>query len=58
MGFKLGDDEDFALIAADGTTIVDQQNTVVVADDESRGRVPDGSDNWEMISNPSPGSAN
>jgi len=58
MGFKLGDDEDFALVAADGTTIVDQQNTVVVPDDQSRGRVPDGSDTWEMITEPSPGSAN
>lgn len=58
MGFKLGDDEEFALTAADGTTIIDQQNTVVVPDDQSKGRVPDGSDNWEIITDPTPGEAN
>lgn len=58
LAFKLSDDEEFVLVAADGTTIIDQQNTVVVPDDQSRGRVPDGSDNWQMIAAPTPGSAN
>ena len=58
LGFKLGDDEDFALVAPDGVTIVDQHNTGALADDVSEGRVPDGSDNWEILDPSTPGGPN
>jgi len=57
LTFKLSDDEDFALVDPDGV-IVDQQNTVVVPDDMSMGRVPDGSDNWEILDPSTPGGPN
>jgi len=58
LDFKLSDDEDFALVDPDGVTIVDQHNTGVVPDDMSEGRVPDGSDNWEILDPATPGGPN
>jgi len=58
MDFKLGDNEDFALVDTDGSTILDQRNTVVVPDDQSEGRVPDGTDVWEFLNPSSPGGPN
>lgn len=58
LGFKLSDDEEFVLVDADGTTIIDQKNTGVVPDDMSEGRVPDGSDNWEILDPATPGGPN
>ena len=58
MDFKLSDNEDFALVDTDGTTILDQRNTVVVPDDESEGRVPDGTDIWQYLNPASPGGPN
>ena len=58
LAFKLSDDEDFALVDPDGVTIVDQHNTGVVPDDMSEGRVPDGSDNWEILDPSTPGGPN
>jgi len=58
LSFKLGDDEDFALVDPDGVSIVDQHNTSVVPDDMSEGRVPDGSDNWEILNPSTPGGPN
>ncbi|MBT3756673.1 MAG: lamin tail domain-containing protein [Candidatus Cloacimonetes bacterium] len=57
LAFKLSDDEDFALVDPDGV-IVDQQNTIVVPDDMSNGRVPDGSDTWEILDPATPGGPN
>jgi len=57
LAFRLGDDEDFALVDPDGV-IVDQQNTIVVPDDMSNGRVPDGSDTWEILDPSTPGGPN
>ena len=57
LAFKLGDDDDFALVDPDGV-IVDQHNTTVIPDDMSEGRVPDGSDNWEILDPSTPGGPN
>jgi len=58
LDLKLGDNEDFALVYSDGSTVVDQTNTDVVPDDMSMGRVPDGTDNWELIDPSTPGTSN
>lgn len=58
LDFKLSDDEDFALVAADGITIIDQHNTSVVPDDLTDGCLPDGTDNWDRCTAPTPGAAN
>ena len=57
LAFKLSDEEDFALVDPDGV-IVDQHNTTVIPDDMSEGRVPDGSDNWEILDPSTPGGPN
>ncbi len=58
LSFKLGDDEDFALVDPDGTTIIDQHNTGSLADDVSEGRIPDGSNNWGILDPSTPGGPN
>ncbi|MEA2095499.1 MAG: lamin tail domain-containing protein [Candidatus Cloacimonadota bacterium] len=58
LDLKLSDNEDFALVDTDGSTIIDQRNTGVVPDDESEGRVPDGTDVWEYLNPASPGGPN
>ncbi len=58
LDFKLSDNEDFALVNIDGVTIVDQHNTDAVPTDMSEGRVPDGSDNWQILDPSTPGSSN
>ncbi|MDP8220527.1 MAG: lamin tail domain-containing protein [Candidatus Stygibacter frigidus] len=58
VDLKLGDNEDFALVSSDGSTIVDQHNTEVVPDDQSMGRIPDGSDNWQLLYPSTPGEPN
>jgi lamin tail-like protein len=58
LDLKLSDNEDFALVDTDGSTILDQRNTVVVPDDQSEGRVPDGTDIWEYLNPASPGGPN
>ena len=58
VDLKLGDNEDFALVLADGSTIVDQHYTEVVPDDMSMGRVPDGTDNIQICTVHTPGASN
>jgi len=58
LDLKLGDNEDFALVSSDGSTIVDQYNTEVVPDDMSMGRVPDGTDNIQLCTIQTPGASN
>jgi len=58
LDLKLSDNEDFALVDTDGSTILDQRNTVVVPDDQSEGRVPDGTDYWQYLDPSSPGGPN
>ncbi|HCX72659.1 MAG TPA: hypothetical protein DHM37_02990 [Candidatus Cloacimonas sp.] len=55
---KLSDDEDFALVDKDGSTIIDQHNTTVIPDDQSEGRVPDGHDEWQILNPSTPGGPN
>ncbi len=58
LDFKLSDNEDFALVYSDGSTIADQANSEVVPDDMSMGRVPDGTDNWVILDPSTPGVSN
>ena len=47
-----------ALFASDGTTLIDSVTFKKQIRDTSYGRLPDGSQNWEYLSEPSPGRAN
>jgi hypothetical protein len=58
LDLKLSDNEDFALVDTDGSTILDQRNTAVLPDDVTEGRVPDGYTSWEVLDVPTPGSSN
>jgi len=58
LDFKLSDNEDFALVDIDGSTIIDQHNSGVIPDDMSEGRVPDGYSNWEVLDPSTPGTSN
>jgi len=58
LDFKLSDEEDFALVAADGTTIINQRSTSVVPSDLTDGCLPDGTDHWDRCSVPTPGATN
>jgi len=58
LSFKLGDEEDFALVDIDGSTIIDQHNTGVLGDDFSEGRSPDGTDSWTTFDVPTPVTSN
>jgi len=58
LDLKLGDNEDFALVDNDGSTILDQRNTAVIPNDQSEGRVPDGSDTWEILDPSTPDGPN
>ncbi|MDA3814560.1 MAG: lamin tail domain-containing protein [Candidatus Cloacimonetes bacterium] len=58
LDMKLSDDEDFALVDSDGTTILDQRNTSVIPDDQTEARIPDGTVNWEITDVPTAGGSN
>ena len=56
--FKLDSDgEEIAIVKSDGTTIIDYISFGVQLADQSYGRIPDGSENWSIIS-PTPGVSN
>ena len=50
--------EQIGITQADGTTIVDSITFGEQTTDISYGRLPDGSDNWQFFSNPTPGESN
>ena len=57
--FKLNANGDsVALFASDGVTLIDSVTFKKQIRDTSYGRLPDGSQNWEYLSEPSPGRAN
>lgn len=53
-----GDGEDILMVDADGTTIVDSYTFGAQTTDVSEGRLPDGSDNWQFFTVPTPGASN
>ena len=56
--FKLDSDgEEIALVKSNGTTIIDYISFGTQISDQSYGRIPDGGDQWSIIS-PTPGSSN
>ena len=58
-GFKLGSDgENIRLFAIDGKTLIDEVTFGPQAEDRSLGRLPDGSDNWQILAAPTPGKFN
>jgi hypothetical protein len=57
MDFKISDNEDVTLSNPSGD-IIDSVNSEVIPDDQSKGRVPDGTDNWEILDPSTPGSSN
>ena len=50
--------EDVALVSSDGTTIIDSYTFGEQSVDISEGRYPDGGENWQFMSQPTPGSSN
>ena len=50
--------EDLAIVAPDGSTIVDSYSFGAQTADISEGRLPDGADNWIFFDPPTPGSSN
>ena len=57
--FKLDvDGEEIGLIDSDGVTVIDSYTFDEQQDDVSEGRSPDGSDNWEFFTSPTPGASN
>ena len=53
-----GSGEDIALIGPDGSTIIDSFTYTEQFADTSYGRYPDAADNWQFLSNPTPGQPN
>jgi len=57
--FKLSSDgEQVGLFAADGQTLIDGITFGSLAEDRSYGRLPDGGDNWQSFTGPTPGKTN
>ncbi|MCF7823344.1 MAG: CotH kinase family protein [Candidatus Marinimicrobia bacterium] len=57
--FKLSADGEFiALTGIDGASIYDSLTFIPLAADVSYGRIPDGSDTWEIMMEPTPGASN
>lgn len=57
--FKLGaGGEEIGLYAADGVTLIDSIVFGDQAEDVSMGRIPDGGDDWQYLSTPTPEAAN
>ena len=57
--FKLGaGGEQVGLFAADGKTQIDAVTFGPQAEDRSYGRLPDGSNNWQVLAAPTPGQSN
>ncbi len=50
--------EQIGLTAPNGTTVIDSLTFGKQTTDVSQGRLPDGSDNWEFFTNPTPGESN
>ncbi len=50
--------EDIVLTAPNGTTVIDSLTFGEQTTDVSMGRLPDGSDNWQFFTNPTPGASN
>lgn len=50
--------EAFALVAPNGMTVIDSLSFGVQTTDVSYGRLPDGSNNWEFFTMPTPGAPN
>ena len=58
-GFKLGSDgENIRFFASDGQTLIDEVTFGSLAEDRSYGRMPDGGDNWQTLTAPTPGKSN
>ncbi len=59
MPFKLsGSGEDITLTESNGITVIDELTYTAQTTDISMGRNPDGSDNWQAFSTPTPGASN
>ena len=53
-----GSGEQIGLTASNGTSIIDSLTYTAQAADTSYGRFPDGSDNWQLFTTPTPGASN
>jgi len=57
--FRLGaGGEQIALFAADGRTLIDSVTFGLQTADRSYGRLPDGTDNWQVMETPTPAASN
>jgi len=58
-GFKLSSGgENIRLFDTDGKTLIDELTFGPQSEDRSYGRLPDGSDNWQILAAPTPGKSN
>ena len=53
-----GSGEQIGLFAPNGTTVIDSLTFGEQTTDVSYGRYPDGSDNWQTFTTPTPGTSN
>jgi len=58
INLSADDGEDVGLVEADGTTIIDSYTFGAQEPDISEGRLPDGEDNWQFFTVPTPGASN